>query len=243
MTSLPTLMAALRGDDATRRQQAALLLGGQPVAQVMDELVELMAGEPDDFVRETLIWAVVQDPAAAAPALVSALGREELPREPVLHALSKVGDPTTVPAILPHAGSEDPVVAAKAWWALGRIADESSLPVLLSHLGAEKAELRHGLTRALLQFGARAIDALERELEHPEAAHRSHAAEVLVAFANPDQYGTAERRSGQDFSQQAAEVLRRSTVPEVDGALLLATVSDDRPGLSGAAGALREERG
>ncbi len=215
-------------------------LGGHAAGQVAPELVELMATEPDAFVRETLTWAVVQDRAAAAPALVAALGRHDLPHEPVLHALSKVGDPATVPAILPHAASEDPVVAAKAWWALGRIADESSLPVLLAALGAEQAQLRHSLTRALLQFGARAIDALERELDHPDAAHRSHAAEVLVAFASPDQYGTAERRSGKDFSARAADVLRRATAPEVDGALLLATVSDDRPGLSGAAGALRE---
>lgn len=236
-------MSALRGADANLRQQAALQLGGHETAEVCAELVELMASEPDDFVRETLTWAVVGTPQTATAPLVAALERDDLPQEPVLHALSKVGDPSTVAAILPHAASEDPTVAAKAWWALGRIADDSSLPVLLSHLGAQKAELRHGLTRALLQFGARAIDALEGELDHPDAAHRSHAAEVLVAFANPDQYGTVERRSGQDFSARAAEVLRRAKAPEVDGALLLATVSDDRPGLASAAEGLREQRG
>lgn len=240
---LPTLLAALLDDDPQLRQQAALQLGTIDASEVMDELVPAMALEPDDFVRETLVWAVVARPEAATPQLVAALQRADLPHEPVLHALSKIGDPETVQAILPLASSDDPVVQSKAWWALGRIADPAALPALLSHLGSASAELRHGLTRALLQYGATGIDALAEELLHPDAAHRSHAAEVLVAFADPDQYGTAERRRGDDHSERAAAVLRASDVPEVDGALLLATVSDDRPGLVAAAERLRAERG
>lgn len=243
MNQLDALMGALHSDDPRVRQQAALRLGSAETGPVMWELVDAMAREADDFVRETLTWAVISRPRAATPQLIAALKREGVPLEPVLHALSKIGDPSTVPAILPHAASEDPVVAAKAWWALGRIGDEQTLPVLLRELGAEQASLRHGLTRALLQYGADAITALEKELQHPDAAHRSHAAEVLVAFANPDQYGTTERRTGRDHSQQAAEVLRRAIAPEVDGALLLATISDDRPGLVQAAGELRDQRG
>ena len=64
----------------------------------------------------------------------------------------------------------------------------------------------------------------------------------VVAFADPTRYGIAERRNGQDHSQHAADVLHASQAPEVDGALLLATVSDDRPGLVEAASQLRQDR-
>ena len=242
MISLESLVAALRSDDPNLRQKAAMQLGAQDASAVMHALVPLMATEPNDYVRETLIWAVVAQPKAATPQLVAALDRADLPKEPVLHALSKVGDPATVGAILPHAADADPVVAAKALWALGRIASHESLATLISHLGSDQASLRHGLTRALLQFGAPAIDALAEALDSDEPAVRSHAAEVLVAFADPTHYGTVERRSGLDFSEKAADVLRASKAPEVDGALLLATVTDDRPGLLEAANRLRDER-
>ncbi|WP_394276844.1 HEAT repeat domain-containing protein [Luteococcus sp.] len=242
MNTLETLMAALTSEEAPVRQQAALHLGMADASPLMWELVDQMAAEPDDFVRETLIWAVVARPQAATPVLVAALERDGVPKEPVLHALSKIGDPATTPAILPHASDPDPVVAAKAWWALGRIASPESLAVLVGHLGSDKAELRHGLTRALLQYGEPAIDALATALDSEDAAVRSHAAEVLVAFADPSRAGTAERRAGRDFSHKAAEVLRAAKAPEVDGALLLATVTDDRPGLVGAAQELQDER-
>ncbi|MEL4358919.1 MULTISPECIES: HEAT repeat domain-containing protein [unclassified Luteococcus] len=243
MTSdaLPRLLDLLHRGNPADRQKAALRLGTLDTTEVMPELVALMALEDDDFVRETLIWAVVARPTAAAPALVSALGHA-LPKEPVLHALSKVGDPATVPAILAFAEDADPVVAAKAWWALGRIAAAEGLDVLISQLGSERAELRHGLTRALLEFGAPSVDALEQALSSDSPAVRSHAAEVLTAFADPTRYSSAERRAGSELAGRAATVLRGATAPEVDGALLLATISDDRPGLAAAAAGLRDER-
>lgn len=234
-------MVALGSVDPRVRQGAAMALGAQDASARMSDLVTAMATEPDDFVRETLVWAVVARPAAATPELVAALDTA-IPKEPVLHALSKVGDPATVAAILPHAADADPTVAAKAWWALGRIADESSLPTLLAHLGSPRAELRHGLTRALLQFGERALDGLTQALTSDDAAVRSHAAEVLVAFADPTRYSALQRRAGLDLSERAADVLRSATAPEVDGALLLATIDDDHPGLVEAATRLRDDR-
>lgn len=235
-------MAALRSDDANLRQQAALRLGAMDASPVMPELVPLMAAEPDDFVRETLTWAVVARPEAATPELAKALTRDDLPHEPVLHALSKVGDPATIMAILPHAEAGDTAVASKAWWALARIADPATLPTLLAHLGITDAERRHGLTRALLQFGEPVIDPLADELTGDVPARRSHAAEVLISFADPDRYGTVERRDGRDHSERAADVLRSATAPEADEALLIAT-TDERPGLAAAAERLRSERG
>ncbi len=239
MTSLDTLLDALRSDDPRLRQQAAMELGAQDATPVMPALVAAMAAETDDFVRETLIWAVVARPDAATPELVKALDRD-LPREPILHALSKIGDPATVPAILPHAADPDPTVAAKAWWALGRIGD--GIPTLVTHLGAADAERRLGLTRALLQAGAPAIDALAGALTSDDAAVRSHAAEILVAFADPARAGTAERRAGQNLSARAADALLRSAAAEVDGALLLAGLDEDHPALADLAQRLRDER-
>lgn len=236
------LVDALRSDDPNLRQAAAMQLGTRDTSLVMGELVLLMASESDDFVRETLVWAVVARPEAATPQLVDALGQDGVPREPVLHALSKIGDPSTVPAIAPHAADADRLVAAKAWWALGRIGAAEGLPVALEHLGDPDAARRHGLTRALLQFGEPAIDALKRELSSEDAGRRSHAAEVLVAFADPDQYGLADRRGGRDLSEKACAVVLAATCPEMDGALLLATMDDDRAGLAAVAARLREER-
>lgn len=234
-------MAALHSDDANLRQQAALRLGALDASAVMPELVPLMAAEPDDFVRETLTWAVVARPEAATPELTKALSRDDLPHEPVLHALSKLGNPASIEAILPHAATDDTVVASKAWWALARIADPRTLPVLIKHLGVTDAQRRHGLTRALLQFGEPVIDPLAAELAGDDPARRSHAAEVLIAFADPDRYGTVERRDGRDLSDRAADVLRSAYAPEVDEALLIAS-TDERPGLALAAEQLRAER-
>lgn len=241
MTPLDVCMTALRSGDPRARQAAAMRVGTLDATEVMGELVSAMAVEPDAFVRETLIWAVVSRPRAATAHLVAALERD-LPREPILHALSKIGDPATVPAILPFATHADSAVAAKAWWALGCIAADESLPALLAHLGAAEAERRAGLTRAVLQFGAAAIDPLGEALESTDAAVRSHAAEILVAFSDPTRCGALQRRAGRDPSPRAAELLRRSPAPEVDGALLLATLDEDHPEAAAAARALRDLR-
>lgn len=242
MADLDSLVRALSSVDPTVRQQAAMRLGAIDASPAMPELVTAMATEPDDFVRETLIWAVVARPEAATAQLLAALSAG-VPKEPVLHALSKIGDPATVPSILPFADDADPVVAAKAWWALGRIGTPEALPALLRHLGPEQAEQRHALTRALLEVGAPAVDALAERLDHPDTAVRWHAAEILVALSDATRASTAERRAGSDVAARAAAVLRGSGTPEVDGALLMATVDEDRPGLVQAAQTLRDERG
>lgn len=242
MTSLDSVLKALDSPDPNMRQRAAMALGTLDAGAAMPLLVPALASEPDAFVRETLTWAVVANPEAATPHLVAALGRDDLPHEPVLHALSKIGDPSTVPAIMLFADDPDPLVAAKAWWALARIGRPEALPAMLAHLGASDAGLRHGLTRALLQFGPDAIEPLGERLSSDDAAVRSHAAEVLVAFSDPSRHGTFQREAGQRAADRAAAVLRTATAPEVDGALLLATVSDDRASLVEAANKLRDER-
>lgn len=241
MTSLDSLLNTARLPDPKARQRAALALGTVDTTPVMADLVYLMATEPEDFVRETLVWAVVARPQAATRELVAAL-RLDLPLEPVLHALSKIGDPGTARAVRPFADDADDAVAAKAWWALARIGTPDVLDAMLPHLGAASAARRHGLTRALLQLGEPALAPLAAALDSEDAAVRSHAAEVLVAFADPTRYGLYERRTGRDYSGRAADIVRSATAPEVDGALLLATVSDDHPGLVAAAQRLRDER-
>lgn len=241
MTTPATLLAALRTGDAVTRQQAAMQLGAADPRPVMPELVTLMATESDDFVRESLVWAVVSRPEAAVAPLMAAL-EADVPHEPVLHALSKIADPATRAAIEPFAEDPDPVVAAKAWWALARVGDVTSLPAILRHLGASDAQRRHGVTRALMQFGPAAIDALTAELSGHDPARRGHAAEILLGYANPDHYGTAQRHRGEDESARAYAILRDADAPEVDGALLLATIDDGRLGLATVAAALRTER-
>lgn len=242
MTLLADLLAALDSDDPNRRQRAAMQLGTVDAGPAMPELAERMAREPDDFVRETLVWAVVANPEAATPALLSLLDAgPAVPLEPVLHALSKMGDPSTVAAIEAHVDDQDPVVAAKAWWALGRISTPEAVAALVRRLGTDSTEIPRNLTRALVQAGPAGVPALEAVLGEGDATRRAHAAEVLTSLLDPDQYDTAARRRG-DAGSAAREALLRSTAGEVDEALLLASGDEARPLLARAADELRRER-
>ncbi|GAB3622164.1 HEAT repeat domain-containing protein [Mariniluteicoccus endophyticus] len=225
MTDLEPLLRGATDDDPRVRQEAAIALGTADPTPVIDRLVSIMIGEPDDYVRETLIWAIVARGTAAVPALVASLDDPLNERERILHTLSKIGDPATVPAIIPHAADPDRVVAAKAWWALGRIGTPESLPVLLAHLGEGDADRRLGLTRALLQFGPDGVCALVEALGGGTPAASEHAAEVLVRLADPTQYGIAQR--GADTP--AREAVIAATAPEVDLVLRALAADGDDP--------------
>lgn len=240
VTDLAPLLAAARDDDPRVRQEAAMALGARGTDQTVADVVALMVAEPDDFVRETLIWAVVARGRAGVPALVAALDDPTVEHERVLHTLSKIEDPSTVEAILSFADDPDRIVASKAWWALGRIGTPEALPPLMARLGDGDADRRLGLTRALLAYGQPAIAPLTEALDADEPAVREHAAQVLVHLADPDQYAYADRRQG--HADRAAEAIRTATAPEVDVVLTALAADDDHPRLAAVAQELREDR-
>lgn len=237
---LDALLATARSDDPRERQGAALVLGTLDTTPRIAELVDVMVHELDDFVRETLIWAIVSQGAAAVPSLVAMLYEPGTERERVLHTLSKIGDPSTVQAIAPDAANPDRIVASKAWWALGRIGTPEALPPLLAHLGEGDSERRDGLTWALLQYGPRAVPALVAHLGEGPTPAREHAADVLVRLADPLQYSLQHRRDG--AGDEAAQAVLASEEPVVDVVLTALAHDEEHPDLAAHARSLLEKR-
>lgn len=171
--------------DRDVRQAAALRVGELAHPASAPGLAARLWSEPDPFVRETLTWAVTRVADAAVPVLLEALtSTEAVTRERALHVLSKVADPGTVDAMIPMAGDDDPLVAAKARWALSRAGDPRAVPALVAHLGTGDDTTRNGVTRDLASFGAPAVPALVCALGSADASVRRHAAETLC-FMGP----------------------------------------------------------
>lgn len=227
------LRAALHADPSVR-QEAAIRLGTLADASTAGELVALLVSEPDFFVRESLTWAVVRQAEAALPHLLAALEGRAPSRVQVLHALSKIQDPSAVARILPLADDHDPAVSAKAWWALGRTATPEAVPALMAHLGDPDEARRHELTRALEQLGLPAVPALADRLRRGDAVQRRHAAEVLTAIGDPGARGAVDalvhavEHDDKEVALVAVEALARLEVPEVDEALQRLRGSSDR---------------
>lgn len=244
MTTETPLQEALRAalsPDAQVRQRGALLLGTLADESVAGELVALLVSEQDPFVRETLTWAVVAQAPATVPHLLAAIEGEDPSRAQVLHALSKIRDPTAVDRVVPLVDDPHPSVAVKAWWVLGRTGHAGSAPALVEHLGRHDDEERHvGLTRALEQLGAPAVPELAAALSDEDPRVRRHALEALVAIGEPAVGALAElvavaEGPDRDLAMLALEALAPLDSPEVDAVLTrvreggsrwLATVAD-----------------
>lgn len=237
MDKFEQALRAARHGDPSVRQRAALHLGTHGDDSIADELVSILVGEPDFYVRETLTWAVVTRASATYPHLVEALRDESLREGParvyLLHALSKIRDPASVAEILPHADDEDDAVAAKAWWALGRIGTPGAVTELLDHLGVEQDFRRRELTRALEQAGEAAVEGLTERLEHPETGVRRHAAEVLLGIGDPETRPAAPallrvvEHDDREVVLPAIEALAELDLPEVDVVLERLRDGDD----------------
>lgn len=220
---------ALHAPDAAVRNEAALALGARPDADHAEALVEAMLAEPEAFTAESMIWAITANRPHTTPLLVEALNRPDVDSERILHALSKIQDPSTVPTIKLYVDDADPKVAAKAWWALARIADPETLPILVDHLGATDPFLREGLTRALVQWGPKSAEAVIAALASDDAAVRTHAIEVLIRLADPDARGTVARRDKVLAAgvEAAIQALTSTDAPEADETLRLMAADPD----------------
>ncbi len=225
-----SVVDALQSADATVRNRAALALGAEPDPSFAEAQVAAMLVEPEPFALETMIWAIVANQDATLPLLVAALAEPRNDAERILHALSKIGDPTTVDVIRPFAAHKNPFYAGKAWWALARIGDLDAIDDLLTHLGTADTFSRESLTRALAFWGPKAAPKIIESLQTTDdAAARRHATEILVKIADPDDRGTVARRnhSMEPGVLAAIDALTNSQLPEVEETLrLLATDPD-----------------
>lgn len=184
--------------EATRRkltrQRGALGVGLKGNEEHLGELVDQLCGEDDFFVRETITWAVASFGERALPYLHEVLAgdadAETLVR--VLHAVSKVREPSsgeTVRGLLDH---ESTAVVDKAVWTLGVLRDVESLEALASRLETTNAELGDQLVKAVASIvdvapGWAERGRVVRLLTSPQGVVRERAATILGEIAPLDE--------------------------------------------------------
>lgn len=174
------LVARLRDPDRNVRLQAALDIGKLNEAGAAGALIEALAAEPDFFVRETLTWSIVRLGSAATPLLMDRL-EDESPsvRHDAAHALSKIGDPHALAALVTILGDENSAVVSKAAFALGQIGDASAIPALVALLGRDDRELESALNAVLERFSTAAVQPLVQALADENWRTREQAADAL----------------------------------------------------------------
>ena len=189
-----TLTTALEHPDASQRLTAALGAGMAPDPGNVVPLVERCRAEPDLFVRDMLTWALTRHAQElTVPLLLDEL-RSPLAqaRSQALHTLSKIGDPTTWPAITSaHLHDPDPEVARTAWRTAAGLVPTGQRTALarelVRELGRGDKHLQRSLSRALLMLGDDAVAPLDvAAAHHPDPAARIHACASLRLIADPE---------------------------------------------------------
>ncbi|SDL18598.1 hypothetical protein SAMN05216298_2950 [Glycomyces sambucus] len=183
------LIDALGAKDASTRLKAALAAGTDPEPAYVDALVARCGVEPDFYVRDMLTWALTRFPAAATvPKLLAELGADRSQaRSQALHTLSKIGDPSTWPAVTTGLLRDpDDEVARAAWRAAVVLVPEGQEQALAAELARQLArgdrEVRLSLSRALVALGEHAEPAIRIALDStdPEVAAHAKATERLL---------------------------------------------------------------
>ncbi|MBL0170404.1 MAG: HEAT repeat domain-containing protein [Gemmatimonadaceae bacterium] len=180
------LVADLLDPDKNVRIKAALALGELADIEALPALLARLGAEPDFFVRDNLVWAVVRMGHAAVPSVINLLGDDDgTVRYLAAHTLSKFADARALDALTAALDDADPLVAQKATYALGRIRDERSLPALLARLGQGSREARTTLNDALEAFGEALVPALLPLLAGANTPTRVDAVDLLGTIGGP----------------------------------------------------------
>ena len=187
------LAEALVADDPSVRLRAALAIGTDPDAGLLEALVERCAVEPDPFVRDTLSWALTRLPAGTTLPRV----RRELDsprpraRSQALHTLSKVGERSTWAWITPGLLRDpDDEVARTSWRAAVGLAPDQGrgglAEELVSQLGRGDGAVHRSLSRALVELGEVVLPALRRAAAAADPAVAEHARVTELLLRDPD---------------------------------------------------------
>ncbi|WP_427896095.1 HEAT repeat domain-containing protein [Kribbella sp. GL6] len=175
----PGLLAAA---DTSARLRAAMAAGAEADPALAGVLVARCGVEPDFFVRDMLTWALIQLPrSVTVPLVVTELDSTNAQaRSQALHTLSKLKDPATWPALtreLLHDPNDE--VRRTAWrTAVGLVpaGQEQQLAAeLATELGRGDRDVQLSLSRALVELGDAASDALALALVSPKAKVQAHA--------------------------------------------------------------------
>ncbi|WP_299951882.1 HEAT repeat domain-containing protein [uncultured Modestobacter sp.] len=184
---------ALAADDPSVRLRAALAIGTEPDAGLLEALVERCAVEPDFFVRDMLSWALTRLPAGTTlPRIRRELGSEHAQaRSQALHTLSKIGVRSSwawiTPALLRDPDDE---VARAAWRAAVALVPEDGeehlADELLSQLGRGGHGVQSSLSRALVDLGDVVVPALRRAAADIDPAVAEHARATELLLRDPE---------------------------------------------------------
>ena len=180
------LTSRLLDPDKNVRIAAVIALGELADLQTLPSLLARLGTEPDFFVRDNLIWAIVRMGDAAVLPVIDLLGdADRSVRFHAAHALSKLADPRAVEALVRSLDDSDAEVAQKATYALGRIHDVRSLPALVSRLGTRAGEAQSTLHDALVEFGDEAVPMLMDRAAGADAKTRVAIVEILGNIGGP----------------------------------------------------------
>ena len=218
--------------DPDVRLRAAVDLGTWDAEEAAGALVARLGVEPSHAIRETLSWALLRMPDAAAPALCEAVrsGRW-LARMQACHVLSKLGRVADADLIRPLVADPVDAVASRAWWAAGQTGVGALASELAGQLGRGDAELRNSLSIALDELDA--VGPLVSALYSRTAAAREHAADTLGLIGGPraDPAALALREALDDpdagVRLAALNALGQLTAPLVEAALADAAASEE----------------
>ncbi|HZX06561.1 HEAT repeat domain-containing protein [Kribbella sp.] len=183
----------LEAADTSTRLQAAMAIGAEADPELVRVLVARCGVEPDFFVRDMLTWALIQLPASVTvPLVVAELDSANAQaRSQALHTLSKLKEPATWPAItrqLLH--DPDDEVRRAAWrTAVGLVpaGEERQLAAeLVTELGRGDRDVQLSLSRALVELGDAAEDALAGAVVSSSVKVQAHARATERLLRDPE---------------------------------------------------------
>jgi HEAT repeat protein len=212
------------------RCRAALELGTRADPAAAEALMAAFTTESDDYVRETLVRALVRVGDHVVDPLISLLTADNRQlRHHAAHALSKLRDTRAVDPLIAAFGDPDSFVVYKAAFALGRIGDPRAIGSLIVLLDHTATEVRSAASDALEMIGQAAVPALVGAFDQGSAMVREQVVYLLGTIAPPVAEKIAHRAAQDD-----------TALVRIAGLTTLAKVTGDETVRAAASAALND---
>jgi HEAT repeat protein len=224
------LLDDLASGSTHARCRAALELGTRADPAAAEALIAAFKKESDDYVRETLVRALVRVGDLVVEPLISLLTSDNRQlRHHAAHALSKLRDTRAVDPLIAALGDPEPSVVYKAAFALGRIGDSRAIGSLIVLLDHTATEVRAAASDALEMIGQAAVPALVAAFDQGSAVVREQVVHLLATVAGP---------AAEEIAHRAAH---DETAPvRMAGLATLAKVTGDQTVRAAASAALND---
>jgi len=181
------------------RCRAALELGTRADPAAAEALMVAFTTESDDYVRETLVRALVRVGDHVVEPLISLLSADNGQlRHHAAHALSKLRHTRAVDPLIASLGDPESSVVYKAAFALGRIGDPRAIGSLIVLLDHTATEVRTAASDALEMIGEAAAPALVETFDQGSAVVREQVVYLLATIAAPVAEEIAHRAAHDD---------------------------------------------